>query len=84
MLITCPYCGRRSLAEFTYGGDASVPPIAQTEDELYLRDNPRGRHRERWQHVFGCRQWLVVTRDTLTHDIESVEPVHAPSSEIKP
>ncbi len=38
-------------------------------DYLYPRDNPRGRHREFWQHVQGCRQWLVVTRDTASHEI---------------
>jgi sarcosine oxidase subunit delta len=34
--------------------------------------NPAGPHREFWQHVMGCRQWLVVERDTRTHTIASV------------
>ncbi len=38
-------------------------------DFVFLRDNPRGPHREYWHHVQGCRQWLVVERDTLTHKI---------------
>ena len=33
---------------------------------------PPGLHREFWQHVTGCRQWLVVERDTRNHIIASV------------
>ncbi|RUT94681.1 sarcosine oxidase subunit delta, partial [Mesorhizobium sp. USDA-HM6] len=36
------------------------------------RNNPAGSHREFWQHVTGCRQWLVVERDTRNHIIQSV------------
>ena len=43
-------------------------------DYVYLRDNPAGTIRELWYHASGCRSWLVVTRDTRTHAIESVEP----------
>ena len=35
--------------------------------------NPAGLHREFWQHVTGCRQWLVVERDTRNHAIASVD-----------
>jgi len=38
-----------------------------------LRDNPAGAHRELWQHVGGCRAWLVVTRNSVTHAILEVE-----------
>ena len=37
-----------------------------------MRENPRCLHREFWQHVGGCRRWLVLERDTVTHDIASV------------
>jgi sarcosine oxidase subunit delta len=30
-------------------------------------------HRELWQHVYGCRRWLVVTRDTRTHAIAGAQ-----------
>lgn len=40
---------------------------------VYVRPNPKGLHQEYWQHIFGCRQWLVVERDTVTHSISSVE-----------
>ena len=44
---------------------------------VYLRDNPAGAHRELWQHTGGCRAWLVVTRDTVTHAISFVEAARA-------
>lgn len=74
--LPCPLCGLRDETEFTYGGDATVvrPPESETHatvwlDYVFLRDNPRGPHREYWHHVNGCRQWLVVERDTLTHAV---------------
>ena len=79
--IDCPYCGLRDHGEFAYGGDANRrrPGLDDTDferwhDYVFLRDNPRGPTREFWQHVHGCRQWLVVERDTLTHRIASVRP----------
>jgi len=74
--IFCPICGTRDESEFTYGGDASVQRPAMEEvapgpwlDYVFMRDNPRGPHREYWHHVQGCRQWLVLDRNTLTHEI---------------
>jgi sarcosine oxidase subunit delta len=77
LLIPCPCCGARDVREFAYGGDAAVarPAIDDLDLEawhryLHERRNPRGMHEELWQHVGGCRCWLRVRRDTLTHDIE--------------
>lgn len=76
--IPCPFCGLRDETEFTYGGDASArrPPMGNDDEQAWLdyvfyRDNPRGEHQEYWHHALGCRQWLVLRRDTLTHDILS-------------
>ena len=66
MLIPCPHCGPRSHVEFTYAGDATLrrppddAPLAQWVDYVYLRDNPRGPHREYWHHVHGCRAYVMV------------------------
>jgi sarcosine oxidase subunit delta len=43
-------------------------------DYVYRRDNPAGPHRELWYHASGCRAWLVVARDVVSHAIASVEP----------
>lgn len=77
MLIKCPHCGDRLSEEFTYLGDASphrpvsVDPQAMEEwfAYVYLRDNANGRMREYWHHSGGCRSWIVVERDTATHEI---------------
>ena len=79
MIITCPHCGPRDLAEFSYRGDATRKrPDPASDDQtawnayVYDRANPAGEHREIWQHSGGCRSHLVVTRNTLTHEILSV------------
>lgn len=77
LLIECPWCGARAQTEFSYGGDATrvrasdSDGVSQTQwlDYVYLRDNPRGPHVEWWQHTSGCRRWIKVRRDTLTHDV---------------
>ena len=80
MRIPCSHCGLRSNDEFTILGDADAlmeRPANATEQAhyplVYLRANPAGAHRELWYHQNGCRQWLVVTRDTRTHAIISVD-----------
>ena len=69
------------MSEFTYLGAAAFerpdPNGPQAEaafyEAVYLRDNPAGPQREFWYHAMGCRSWLVVTRDTRTHEIDAVE-----------
>ena len=83
MIINHPLLGPRDAAEFTYLGDAKMihrPTDWEAEDALaqfteygYLRDNPAGTHRELWFHEQGDRSWLVVTRDTTTHEISDVQ-----------
>ncbi|WP_424974771.1 sarcosine oxidase subunit delta [Dinoroseobacter sp. S124A] len=82
MIIDHPLLGPRDAAEFTYLGAAALiqRPDGMAEGALeaftrygYLRDNPAGLHRELWFHEQGDRSWLVVTRNTLTHEITSVE-----------
>ncbi|MBY8978177.1 sarcosine oxidase subunit delta [Rhodobacteraceae bacterium NNCM2] len=82
MRIRCPFCGERDHSEFTYVDVASVeyPALDASEDEwfeaVFLRDNPRGPALELWQHSQGCRAFIVVERDTLTHEISSVRMAH--------
>ena len=80
--IKCPFCGERDHSEFTYGGDASIvyPALDASSDEwheaVFMRENIRGMQSETWHHVNGCRMWLIVQRDTMTHEIRSVRPAH--------
>ncbi len=77
MLIPCPHCGTRPVEEFTFLGDASVmrpttndpASMEQWYGYVYLRENPRGAFDEFAHHAGGCRAWLVVSRNTETHEI---------------
>lgn len=86
MRIQCPFCGEREPGEFAYRGDAKPkrPGVTALDaaagagiadlfyDYVYLRDNVAGTMDEYWYHGGGCRSWLVVERNTLTHEIGSV------------
>ena len=80
MRITCPLCGERDSREFTYRG-AAVALERPTPDAgeaawdayLHLRENPAGVTRDLWHHGGGCSSWIVVTRDTISHEVISTE-----------
>jgi heterotetrameric sarcosine oxidase delta subunit len=72
--IKCPWCGVRDEAEFLYRGDATVKRPAEADGDafyayVYERANPMGWHIEWWHHAGGCRQWVKVVRNTVTHEI---------------
>jgi len=82
--IPCPLCGERDYTEFRYGGDARKqrPPVGSADprewhDYVFIFDNVKGLHREFWQHVLGCRQWLLVERNTATNRVEACELARA-------
>jgi heterotetrameric sarcosine oxidase delta subunit len=80
LLITCPWCGPRDENEFQYGGEAHIArpkdPAALSDaewaDYLFMRKNPKGKHRERWMHRSGCRRWFNAERDTVSHAITAI------------
>ena len=43
---------------------------------LHIRENPCGVTEDLWQHEAGCRAWLLIERDTATHEIFKVELVN--------
>jgi len=75
--IPCPWCGMRPETEFRNGGEAHItrpadPPAvsdAEWSDYLFMRANPKGWHRERWNHAQGCRRWFNAVRHTVSHEI---------------
>lgn len=74
--VACPWCGVRDETEFTCGGELAARPedaLAASGREwagyLWFRGNREGLHAEVWRHTWGCRQWFVAERDTLTHRI---------------
>ena len=76
MRISCPHCGDRDSREFAYTGDAHAlnrpaPDAGEAawDDYLNLRHNPAGPTRDLWYHEGGCGAWIVVDRNTVTHEI---------------
>jgi len=90
--IECPWCGPRDEPEFRWGGEVPIvrpgpPELVSDEvwgEYLFLRGNPKGFVRERWQHVFGCRQWFVVLRNTVTHEIPAIARMTDPVPRSEP
>ena len=79
MRIACPLCGARDSREFTPVGGAEL--VARPapgdgaeawDDYLHNRANACGPSRELWYHGGGCASWLVVERNTATHEVISV------------
>lgn len=80
MRITCPICGERDSREFSYRGAALAlerPAPDAGEDAwaeyVHLRENPSGVLQELWYHESGCSAWIVVQRNTTTHEVIGAE-----------
>ena len=82
MIIEHPLLGPRDSSEFVYMGDASLINRPKWDEEdsedkfyeyLYLRKNIAGIHNELWFHQQGDRSWLVISRNTLNHEIIKVD-----------
>ena len=90
MLIPCPFCGPRDQSEFRCGGQTAIvrpvpaPDVSDADWGYYLfvRDNPRGVHGERWLHQGGCATWFNILRDTVSHEILAVYAIDAPRPEL--
>ena len=79
--FTCPWCGIRPQTEFRYRQAAETIPRCWPEGtavqlaRMTQRTNPAGLHNELWQHADGCRGWLMVRRDTVTHAVADIRPL---------
>lgn len=81
LILTCPLCGvTAEETEFHAGGEAHLKrfgPGASEEDfegYLFMRENPRGVHLERWRHVYGCGKWFHAARCTTTLEVFGTYP----------
>jgi heterotetrameric sarcosine oxidase delta subunit len=54
------------------GTDADADADAGAFTQVYLRVDSAERSVEEWQHVAGCRAWLVVDRNPSTGVVRSV------------
>jgi sarcosine oxidase subunit delta len=90
LLINCPYCGQRPEIEFQYGGQAHVArpenPSTSSDEEwaefLYMRDNPKGAHFERWRHTHGCARFFNAVRDTFSDFFLDTYEIGAPRPDL--
>lgn len=92
LILRCPYCGIDcDETELAPGGEAHLkrfgPDSSDEEFEgyLFMRENPRGVHFERWRHAYGCGKWFHAARDTLTLEVFGTYPaqVTEPPSELR-
>jgi sarcosine oxidase subunit delta len=93
LLIRCPYCEMdRPELEFRHAGQAHVPrpadPDAASDEAwagfLYLRDNPKGVHAERWRHTHGCGRFFNALRHTVTDRLLATYKAGAPRPLLDP
>ena len=76
LILTCPCCQvTAEETEFHGGGEAHLKRIGPGGSEedferyLFMRENPKGVHLERWRHVYGCGKWFHMARDTATLEV---------------
>ena len=81
LIFECPCCGvAADETELHPGGEAHLKrfgPGASDDDfesYLFMRENPRGVHFERWRHVNGCGKWFHAARCTLTLEVFGTYP----------
>lgn len=81
LILTCPNCGvAADETELAPGGQAHLArrgtdsSDAAFEEYLFLRDNPRGVHFERWRHAMGCGKWFHAARCTVTNEVFGTYP----------
>lgn len=92
LILTCPCCGvTAEETEFHAGGEAHLKRFGPGSSEeafegyLFMRENPKGVHFERWRHVYGCGKWFHVARCTTTLEVFGTYPAQTlePPQEVK-
>ena len=76
LILECPYCGvEADETELHGGGEAHLKRFGPGSDDeafegyLFMRENPKGVHLERWRHSFGCGKWFHAARCTMTLEV---------------
>ena len=91
LLIHCPYCDETlPEAEFVYAGQAHISRAERPSDEsdedwetfLFIRQNIKGPHYERWRHVHGCGRFFNAVRNTVTDKFLTTYPAGDPKPDL--
>jgi len=84
LTLQCPYCGvDAEETELTAGGEAHLKreTVGASDDDcegyLFMRENPKGLHFERWRHSYGCGKWFLAARDTNTLEVFGTYPAQS-------
>ena len=64
--LVCPFCGARELREFVFHKTLPSSGPASAFARCYERVDRPEISVEHWQHVEGCRGWLLVRRNPST------------------
>lgn len=92
LTLHCPNCGvDADETDLHAGGEAHLKREGpgstddDFEDYLFMRENPKGVHFERWRHVFGCGKWFLAARCTNTLEVFGTYPAQTlePPQDIK-
>ncbi|MGH3375521.1 MAG: sarcosine oxidase subunit delta [Actinoallomurus sp.] len=88
LVLTCPNCGARNVAEFRYGGAKNPRPDDPVSDRawaeyLYFRENGSGMQSEWWFHRAGCGLWFLADRNTTSNKVARTYRWHDPIGSLK-
>jgi methylglutamate dehydrogenase subunit B len=70
--LPCPFCGPRALREFEFHKTLADNPAGSACEQVYERVARLELSAEHWQHVQGCRTWLLVHRNPSTGEVIDV------------
>ena len=73
LLVSCPNCGPREVAELRCAGESTRRPPGQPSSRelneyVYFRDNVWGVQRE-WWFCRVCEEWFLAERHTYTNEV---------------
>ncbi|MBS0388666.1 MAG: sarcosine oxidase subunit delta [Proteobacteria bacterium] len=71
--LVCPFCGARELQEFEFHKTLPAVGADGEFERTYLRVADAQLSMEHWQHVGGCRSWLLVRRNPSTGAVLAIE-----------
>ena len=70
--LACPFCGPRDLREFQFHKTLPAAEHGSAYQRTYERAASLELSIEHWQHVAGCRGWLLVQRNPSTGQVIDV------------
>jgi sarcosine oxidase subunit delta len=70
--LHCPFCGIRDASEFSFRSLVPDRRERSAHALVYERVNDPNYSYEYWQHVHGCRAWLLITRNPSNGHVYNV------------